>query len=440
MAQARSPAGLRVRRLAVPRPMPRTIRTGRAVRQIPGRYWRIWAATGLSNLGDGISLVAMPLLAASFTADPITIAGVGLFTPLAKIFVSLGGGVLVDRSDRRTLMVAADLFRLVAMAGFTGLVVSDEISFAAVYAVVFTLAVGEFLYDTAATAVVRDIVPASRLTTANGWLYAAEDGAQDLIAPPLGAALFVLVAWAPFALDALTFAISALLVLSVRGRFKAERRVERTSVRRDLREGFGFIGQHSFFRAAMAVWMVLGFALGLALATLVLFVLGPLGSGEYGFAAVVTAGAIGIVVGNLLTGRLERRFGVGRVLVIAVAIGGVSLVATGVSPVLTAAAGAQVFWGLGFALANTQMVSVRQRLVPDELLGRVTGVFGLMSSVGMLVGVMAGGVLTKLGTPRVPLLVAGGVQIATGLVWWLVIRGSSAIEAAPSSARDHEPG
>jgi len=416
--------------------MPRTIRTGRAARQIPGRYWRIWAATGLSNLGDGISLVAMPLLAASFTQDPITIAGVGLFTPLAKIFVSLGGGVLVDRSDRRSLMVAADMFRLIAMAGFTGLVVSDQISFAAVYSVVFILAVGEFLYDTAATAVVRDIVPSSRLTTANGWLYAAEDGAQDLMAPPLGAALFVLAAWAPFALDALTFAISALLVLSVRGRFKAERSAERTSVRRDLREGFGFIGRHAFFRSAMAVWMVLGFALGLALATLVLFVLDTLGSGEYGFAAVVTAGAIGIVVGNLFTGRLERTFGVGRVLVVAVTIGGIALLATGIAPVLAAAAAAQAFWGLGFALANTQMVSVRQRLVPDGLLGRVTGVFGLMSSIGMLVGVMAGGVLTKLGTPRVPLLVAGGVQIVTGLVWWMVIRGSSAIETVRPSGDD----
>lgn len=415
--------------------MPRTIRPGRADRRIPARYWRVWAATGLSNLGDGISLVAMPLLAASFTQDPITIAGVGLFTPLAKIAVSLGGGVLVDRSDRRSLMVAADLFRLVAMAGFTVLVLSDEISFAAVYAVVFILAVGEFLYDTAATAVVRDLVPASRLTTANGWLYAVEDGSQDLAAPPLGAALFVLAAWVPFLVDTFSFAISALLVLSVRGSFRANRNGVRSTVRRDLRDGFGFIRRSSFFRPAMAVWMVLGFALGLALATLVLFVIETLGSGEYGFAAMVTAGAVGIVLGNLVTGRLERALGAGNVLVAAVVVGGLALVGTGVAPVLVVAAGAQAFWGLGFALANTQMVSLRQRLVPDELLGRVTGVFGLMSSIGMVVGVLAGGVLTKLGTPRVPLLVAGVVQVGAGLAWWLLIGLGGGVESGESGGR-----
>ncbi len=382
----------------------------------------------------------MPLLAASFTQDPITIAGVGLFTPLAKIVVSLGGGVLVDRSDRRVLMVAADIFRLIAMVGFTALVISDEISFAAVYAVVFVLAVGEFLYDTAATAVVRDIVPSSRLTTANGWLYAAEDGAQDLVAPPLGAMLFVLAAWVPFALDAGTFAISALIVLSVRGRFKAERIGPRPSVRQDLRAGFRFIGRSTFFRSAMVVWMVLGAALGLALATLVLFVLDTLGSEEIGFAAVVTAGAVGIVLGNLLTGRLERALGAGNVLVAAVAVGGVALLATGASPVLVAAAGAQALWGLGFALANTQMVSLRQRLVPDELLGRVTGVFGLMSSIGMVVGVMAGGLLTHLGTPRVPLLVAGVVQIGAGVAWWFLIALAGGVEAAARPEDDHPRG
>ena len=96
--------------------------------------------------------------------------------------------------------------------------------------------------------------------------------------------------------------------------------------------------------------------------------------------------------------------------------------------------------GLGFALANTQMVSLRQRLVPDELLGRVTGVFGLMSSIGMVVGVMAGGLLTHLGTPRVPLLVAGVVQIGAGVAWWFLIALAGGVEAAARPEDDHPRG
>jgi MFS family permease len=373
----------------------------------------------------------MPLLAASFTRDPITIAGIGVFTPLAKIVVSLGGGVLVDRSDRRRLMLASDLLRLVVMAVFAALVVSEQVSFAVVYAVVFVLGIGEFLYDTSATAVVRDIVPRRRLTTANGWLYAAEDGAQDLVAPPLGAVLFTLAAWLPFIVDAASFGVSALLILTLRGKFRPERPEQPeqpTSVRVELRDGFAFIRGRPFFRAAVVVWSTLGFALGLAIATLVLFVLQTLDGGSLGFAAVVTAGAVGIVVGNLFAGRLERKLRPGGLLVSAVTLGGVALLATGTAPALGVAALAQGVWGMGFALANTEMVTIRQRLVPDALLGRVTGVFGLASSLGMVIGAVIGGVLTDLGTPRVPLLVAGVVQMGAGLGWWILLRVSGGVE------------
>jgi MFS family permease len=402
--------------------------SGTAAPRLGARYWRVWSATSLSNLGDGVTLVAMPLLAASFTHDPITIAGIGVFTPLAKIVVSLGGGVLVDRSDRRRLMLGADLLRLLVMGAFAALVIADQVSFVVVYGVVFLLSIGEFLFDTSVTAIVRDVVPRGRLTTANGWLYAAEDGAQDLAAPPIGAALFTLTVWLPFVVDAVTFALSAVLVFTLRGPFRAERPAQPTSVRVELRDGFEFIRRRPFFRAATVVWVTLGFALGLALATLVLFVIETLDGGSLGFAAVVTAGAVGIVVGNLFAGRLEKVLRPGGLLVAAVTLGGFALLATGAAPALMIAGIAQVGWGVGFALANTEMVSLRQRLVPDALLGRVTGVFGLMSSVGMVLGAVAGGVLTDLGNPRVPLLVAGVVQIGAGLGWWLLLRLSGGVE------------
>jgi MFS family permease len=393
------------------------------------RYWRVWFATTASNLGDGLTLVAMPLLAASFTRDPITIAGVGVFTPLAKIVVSLAGGVLVDRADRRRVMLAADLLRLIVMGAFTVVVATDNVSFVLLYMVVFVLAVGEFLFDTSSIAVVRDLVPSDRLTDANSWLYGAEDGAQDLAAPPLAALLFTAAAWLPFMVDSATFALSGLVLLSLRGAFRAERDAP-TRVRSDLRDGFGFIRARRFFRSATVVWVTLGFTLGLTIATLVLFALRTLDAGNLGFAVLVTTGAVGIVVGNLSTGRVERTLRPGGLLVGAIALGGAALVVTGAAPTLVVAAAAQLAWGIGFGLANTEMVSVRQRFVPDALLGRVTGIFGLASSAGMVVGAIAGGVLTDLGDPRVPLLVAGVVQVAVGVAWWILLRVSGGVESA----------
>jgi MFS family permease len=386
-------------------------------------------ATTASNLGDGLTLVAMPLLAAAFTRDPLTIAGIGVFTPLAKITVALWGGVLVDRSDRRRVMLVADVVRMVVMAGFAALVAMDEVSFAFVYAAVFVLGVGEFLFDTSATAVVRDVVPSGRLTTANGWLFAAEDGAQDLAAPSVGAGLFALVAWLPFLVDASSFALSALLVLSLRGQFRAARDGSPVGVRAELREGFRFTFSRPFFRTAAVMWSVLGFTLGLTIATLVLFALETLDSGELGFAVLITAGAAGIVAGNLVTDRLERRIRPSGVFVSAIVGGGIALAATGAAPVLVVASVAQAVWGIGFALANTQMVSVRQRLVPDVLLGRITGVFALLSAVGMVVGAVLGGVLTDAGGPRVPILVAGVVQVGAGLAWAALLHLHAGVEA-----------
>jgi MFS family permease len=372
----------------------------------------------------------MPLLAAAFTRDPLTIAGIGVFTPLAKICVSLAGGVLVDRGDRRRVMIGADLARLVAIASFAVLVASDDVSFPIVYLVVFVLGIGEFLFDTSSVALVRDVVPARRLTTANGWLYAVEDGAQDLAGPPLGAALFAAAVWLPFAFDAATFAFSTLLIISLRGRFRAERNTPRTNVRSELREGFRFTFSVPFFRSAAVIWATLGFTLGTTLATLVLFAVKTLDAGEYGYAVIITAGAVGIVIGNLLTAGLERRLRPGGVLVSAIIVSGLALVATGTAPVLAVAAVAQAVWGMGFALANTQMVSVRQRMVPDALLGRVTGVFGLLSAAGMVVGALVGGALTEGGGTRVPILFAGVVTVAAGLLWWVLLHAYGGVDDA----------
>ncbi len=399
-------------------------------RRIPpmgSRYWRVWCATTASNLGDGLTLVAMPLLAAAFTRDPLTIAGIGVFTPLAKIAVSLGGGVVVDRGDRRRLMIVADVVRFATVAIFAVLVASDDVSFPVVYAVVFVLGVGEFLYDTSATAVIRDVVPSERLTTANGWLYAAEDGAQDLVGPPIGAALFAATAWLPFVADAGSFALAALFVFSLRGRYRAVRGPV-TTVRKELREGFQFVRRTPFFRSSAVVWFTLGFTLGATLATLVLFVVQTLGNGEIGYATIITTGAVGIVLGNLFTARLEKRLRVEGVFVLAIVGSGAALVGTGAAPSLAVAAVAQALWGIGFALANTQMVSVRQRLVPDALLGRVTGVFGLLSAVGMVIGALVGGALTEGGGPRVPILFAGLVTMAVGLLWFVLFRIQGPVE------------
>jgi MFS family permease len=163
-----------------------------------------------------------PLLAASLTRDPLLVAGLAVAQRLPWLLFSLVSGVLVDRLDRRRLMVRVDAARSVA-AGLLGVaVLADLASLPVLYAVFFLLGTAETLFDSAAVSILPAVVPREQLPRANGRLLSAQMVANELVAPPLGGLLFAAAAL-PFLLDAGTFAAAAALVAAIAGRFRVER-------------------------------------------------------------------------------------------------------------------------------------------------------------------------------------------------------------------------
>ena len=146
---------------------PRAARIGRRGRG----FTRLWAAVGVSNLGDGVASAALPLLAAALTRDAALVAGLAIAQRLPWLLVALPAGVIVDRSDRRSLMWRTDAFRGLALAAFGLLVALDQGSLALLYGLAFALGVAETLFDTAYRSLLPSLVAGEELERANARLY-----------------------------------------------------------------------------------------------------------------------------------------------------------------------------------------------------------------------------------------------------------------------------
>jgi MFS family permease len=184
-------------------------------------FARLWAAQGISNLGDGVYGTALPLLAATLTRDPLLVSLVSFAEWLPWLLFGLLSGALLDRLDRRRVMWTVDVVRFAVVGGLAVAVVVDRASVALLAAVGFLLGTGQTLVDTGAHSILPALVSreGQRLERANGRLVGTQVVTQELAGPPAGGFLFSVAGWIPFAVDAVSFAASSALVAAIRGSF-----------------------------------------------------------------------------------------------------------------------------------------------------------------------------------------------------------------------------
>lgn len=218
--------------------------TLRLTRPRGGGFRTLWLATASSNLGDGVALVAAPLLAATLTADPAAIAGLTFAQRLPWLLFPILGGALADRLDRRRLMVAVALARAALVAALAAALLTDRASLPLLYAVFFLLSSGETLFDTAAATILPAIVPRVGLPRANARLSAALTVTNQFVGPPLGGALFAVAVALPFLVGAGGLAAAAAILLTLRGTFRApaEGRIGGAGLRAEVGRGFAGSG------------------------------------------------------------------------------------------------------------------------------------------------------------------------------------------------------
>jgi MFS family permease len=337
-----------------------------------------WAAQTLSVLGDSFALIALPLLVLQATGS---VARMGLLTAVggaAAVAAGVFAGVLVDRVDRRRLLITCDLVRMV-LYGSIPLVWLFGPRIWLLYVVLpLCEAVGTF-FGVGYVTVVRGLVGTEQLTEANGRLNATAAAAGVL--GPLCAG--VVAGWAgPAAavgVDAASFGISGACLLLVRFRARPADDdagpARRTGLWRDLRAGIAFLAGHRVLRTLTALLFVFSF-LTFGLNDLVIYHLKhDLGHDDRTVGTVMGIGALGTITGALLVARIRRGLGFGRTWTTAVALCGLAFAGLGWArevPVVAALSG--VFLACG-GIAGTCSMSLRQEVTPEPLLGRVTSAF-----------------------------------------------------------------
>jgi MFS family permease len=379
---------------------------------------------------------ALPLLAATLTRDPLLVSVVSFAEWLPWLLFGLLSGALLDRWDRRRVMWVVDAGRFAVVGGLGVAVLLDQAGIALLAAVGFLLGSGQTLVDTGAHSIVPALVSrdAQRLEQANGRLVGTQVVTQELAGPPVGGFLFSVATWAPFAVDALSFAAGSALVASIRGQFgpdPAELGPEgrRTTLRTEIAEGLRWLAAHRVLRATAAMVAVVNLLASGGSAVMVLFAQERLGLDAVGFGLLLSASAVGGVLGSLVAARSVRVVGTAQIIVGTMVLSGPALLFFGLSsePWL-----AGVTFGLvGFltVVFNVVMGALRQALTPDRLLGRVVSAFRLFGYGSVPVGSLLGGLLARsFGLPA-PFVVAGVVVPVVALLCLPAINTRTIAEA-----------
>jgi MFS family permease len=360
-------------------------------------YRKLWTASTISNLGDGVTLTAGPLLAATLTRDPGLVAGVAFAQRVPWLLFPLISGALVDRLDRRRVMGYVDAARTALIGALGVAVLLGWASLPLMYAIFFLIGSLETLFDNASQAILPAVVARDQLERANSRLLGAQIVSNELAGPPLGGLLFGVAVAVPFLLDAGTFAAAAALILAMRGRFRPERPegAPPTTLAAEIGEGLRWLWNHRLIRTLAIMLGVFNMTLAATQAIFVLFAQDILGLGSFGYGVLLTSGAVGGVIGSLMADRIILWLGSGAALQAAVLISAVVLTVVALTESAVVVWAAFLLIGMTGVVWNVITVSFRQAVVPQDIFGRVNSVYRLLGWGGISVGALLGGLLAR---------------------------------------------
>jgi MFS family permease len=381
----------------------------------PPGFTVLWLAATTSALGDGVRWIALPLLAVQLSTDPGTVALITAAEQAPWLLFGLFAGVLADRYDRRRVIWWTDLGRGLLAGGFAVAVVCDAATIALIATLGFLLTCGETINGAATNGLVPALVPAPQRPAANGRLQAGVLVTDTLVGSPLGAVLFTVAAVAPFVLDAATFFAAAGLITLVPGRYRPAEPATRR-VRTEIAEGVRFLWSHRLLRLLCGLAAVNAVVFTGLVAILVLYATEVLHLSPTGYGLLVATFAVGGIAGGLAAGRLASAFGTRACLVGAVTVYALCAGALGLSGNVLVAGVAIAVFGAASAASGAVTASVRQTVVPDPLLGRVTSAFRLVNYGAGPLGALGAGALAHVAGLRAPFLAAAGITLVMVVV------------------------
>ena len=384
---------------------------------LPGSYQKLFAASSLSNLGNGVSAVAYPWIASSITRSPLLLSIIGLMATMPWLVFSLPAGVFIDRFPRRTVIVITDVVRglvtLVVAISIWGnrshIHIVKTIANAAIihthtglYLLLlfatFLLGCAEVLGNGASQTFVPLIVETEQLETANGRMWTSESLMRNFMGPPLASVLLGLSVFAPLAFDGASFFASAGLIALIASSMIKKQQISQMQpdFKAELKEGLTWLWNHPFLRPLAFILGAINGIGALGFSVFILFSQEDLHTSVLTFGLLSTGAAFGGALGGVLSGRIIKRFGRGFILRLVILGSPVFLVAMAFSPVwelVWLISAIEMFFAI---LWNVVTVSMRQEIIPDQILGRVNSVYRFFALGSQPLGAILGGILVTL--------------------------------------------
>ncbi|MBB5475511.1 MFS transporter [Micromonospora parathelypteridis] len=369
-------------------------------------FTALWAGTAVTNLADGVVKLTLPLVAVSMTDSPALVAGTTLANTLPWLLFALPAGALADRVDRRCLIIRMAAARALVLAVLVVGILADMLPLAGLYAGALLLGTAEVFADTTRMSIVPMVIPRNRMESAFAKLTATETAANEFIGPPLGGLLAA--AGLAVALGAggvgYAGALLALAVMTGHYRSDGHRRsaTNAPGLRADIREGIRYVWQARILRTLLLVAGAASGCWAAWMAVIVVYAVAPgpmdLSRSEYGLliGALGMGGVLGAAAAPALTRRLGRR------VVLAASMAGFAVLlatpAFSSSPRLIAVT--TFLGGAGSGAWNVTYSSLRALVVPDEMMGRYSGVSRLTSWGSMPLGALLAGLTAELVSVR----------------------------------------
>jgi MFS family permease len=383
-----------------------------------GRDFRwLLASSWVTNLGDGITLAAGPLLVASQTHNPLAVAMAALLQRVPWLMFGLYAGVVADRINRRAIVITTGLARVVILLLLIASILTHRVNTAVVLAALFLFGVCETFGDTTTTTLLPMLVDKRDLGIANSRSITGLIVWNQMAGPPIGAVLFAAGMALPFASEAVCVLAGVLLITRVRlparvGRARPAR------VREDIREGWRWLWAHPPVRTLAITIFTFNITFGAAWSVLVLYARQRLGMNELGFGLITTAIAVGGLLGTASYGWLERHVSLGVIMRAGLIVETLTHLALALTRSAWFALAVFTIFGAHASIWATTSTSVRQRAVPAEFQGRVASVYLTGVVGGIVIGSALGGLVASVWGITAPFWFAfAGSAIILVLIW-----------------------
>jgi MFS family permease len=397
---------------------------------------RMWAASVVSNLSDGILIAAAPLLAISLTDSTVLISAIGAMVMLPWLLFAIPIGTIVDRVDRRFVLAAANATRCAVVGILALLIATHHVTIYWLLVASFVIGVCEVAADTTSQSLIPQILEEKNFEKGNSRLQISETVIQGAVGSPSSGFIYAIAIWLPFFINSIGFAIAAVLALSIPIKYLQDVRKdvapqETKNFVADMKFGIRYLYNQKVLRRLVLTTAFIGVCYSMGTATMVLFIINELELPKHLFGVILTIQSLGAISGAFMAPRLSKKFGRSKVMTFGIVSSSIVLLLQGFSPNIYFFVALATFGGFAISQWNILLMATYQSVIPTDLYGRIHGtrrtlVWGLMP-----VGSLLGGVLAHFSL-RLPMYV-GGVLATTIALFSIGFFLNIATTAAPSA-------